>query len=61
MKQSLDPTNEGVIGFSNIISFLLKRAKEQNIEEELMEAFEAIQSEGGSISDGDKNYKLSVK
>lgn len=26
-----------------------------------MEAFEAIQSEGGSISDGDKNYKLSVK
>jgi len=26
-----------------------------------MEAFEAIQSEGGSISDGEKNYKLSVK
>jgi len=26
-----------------------------------MEAFEAIKSEGGSISDGEKNYKLSVK
>jgi hypothetical protein len=33
MKQSLDPNNEGAIGFSSIISFLLKRAKEQNIEE----------------------------
>jgi hypothetical protein len=39
----------------------LKRSKEQNIEEELMEAFEAIQSETGSLSDGEKTYKMSVK
>jgi hypothetical protein len=39
MKVALDPNNDGAIGFANIISFLLKRPKEQNIEEELMEAF----------------------
>lgn len=61
MRATLDPNNEGAIPFASIISFLLKRAKEQNIEEELMEAFEAIQSETGSLSDGDKSYKMSVK
>jgi calmodulin len=33
MKSTLDPNNEGSIGFANIISFLLRRSKEQNIEE----------------------------
>lgn len=40
---------------------MLKRPKEQNTEEELMEAFEAIQSETGSLGDGEKTYKMSVK
>lgn len=39
MRAILDPSNEGVIPFATIISLLLKRPKEQNIEEELMEAF----------------------
>lgn len=32
MKATLDPNNEGYIPFANIISLLLKRPKEQNIE-----------------------------
>lgn len=39
MKNTLDPNNEGAIPFASIISFILKRPREQNIEEELMEAF----------------------
>ncbi len=33
MKVALDPNNEGKISFATIIEFLLKRPKEQNIEE----------------------------
>jgi len=61
MKAILDPNNEGTIPFATIISLLLKRPKEQNIEEELMEAFEAIQSLTSPLSEGEKNYKWSVR
>ncbi len=61
MKLQLDPNNEGVISFASMVGLLLRRAREASIEEELMEAFEAIQSETGSLSDGDKSYKISVK
>lgn len=61
MRTALDPNGEGAIPFASIVSFILRRPREQNIEEELMEAFEAIQSETGSLSDGDKSYKMSVK
>lgn len=61
MKHSLDPNNEGAIPFASILSAILRRPREQNIEEELMEAFEGIQSESGSLSDGDKSFKMSVK
>ena len=47
--------------FSDIVNLLLKRRKEQNIEEQIMEAFEALQTEAGNISDGEKTYKMSVK
>jgi Ca2+-binding EF-hand superfamily protein len=39
MRIALDPNNEGSISFTNIVSLLLKRQKEQSIEDELMEAF----------------------
>jgi calmodulin len=61
MKTTLDPSNDGKIPFATIINFLLKRPKEQSIEEEIMEAFEALQSETGSLTDGEKTYKMSVK
>lgn len=61
MKTALDPNNQGLISFPTIINFLLKRPKEQNIEEDIMEAFEALQSETGSLTDGEKTYKMSVK
>jgi hypothetical protein len=61
MRNLLDPNNEGTIPFATIVSLLLKRPKEQNIEDELMEAFEGIQNDAGSVSDGEKSHKMSVK
>ena len=44
MKNTLDPNSDGRIPFAAIVSLLLKRPKEQNIEEQIMEAFEVLQS-----------------
>jgi len=58
MKKTLDPKNEGYISFTDIINYLLRRPKEQNIEDELMEAFLGFQNKG---PDGNKSYKMSIK
>ena len=50
MKQALDPNNDGSIPFASLITILIKRPKEQNIEEQIMEAFEALQTESGTHS-----------
>lgn len=61
MRDSLDPHASGYVDFNSLVTLLLKRQKETNIEDELLEAFEGIQSETGSLSDGEKNSKMSVK
>ena len=61
MKEELDPNNSGKISFAGIISYILKRPKEHSIEDQIMEAFEALQAETGSVCDGEKTYKMSVK
>ena len=61
MRLQLDPNSEGKIGFADIVNLLLKRPREQSIEEQIMEAFQALQTEAGSLSDGQKTYKMSVK
>jgi Ca2+-binding EF-hand superfamily protein len=61
MKSTLDPHNQGKIPFATLITLLLKRPQEKNIEEQIMEAFEGLQSEAGSLSDGEKTYKMSIK
>ena len=61
MKQALDPNCEGRIPFAKLITILIQRPKEQNIEEQIMEAFEALQAESGTVSEGEKTYKMSVK
>ena len=50
MKQALDPNSEGKIAFAKLISLLHERPKEKNIEEQIMEAFEALQTESGTHS-----------
>lgn len=44
MRAQLDPSNDGSVTFYSIVSLLLRRQREIAIEDELMEAFEGIQS-----------------
>ena len=54
-------SSKNEVTFQDAVNSALKRKKQQTIEEELIEAFEGLNSEAGSHSeDGEKTYQMSA-
>ena len=60
IEERLTPDENKTIKYSKLISFLESRPKEQNVEDEIIEAFEGYQAETGSHSDSSKNSYVSL-
>ena len=60
IEQKLSEDNKTKVSFTQLVSLLESRSKEQNIEDELIEAFESYQVQTGAHSDPSKNSYISI-